>query len=420
MTIYNLFPLLVGHFSNWPQHLRRAADMGFGWIFVNPIQYSGFSGSLYSISDYFRWHPLLVDDEDPREPFLQSQAVIESGERLGLRFMTDLVTNHCAFDSPLVREHPEWLEWEGGKVVHPHCYEGNKKIVWGDLAKFRYDERAELGGLIDYWIRVASFLVEQGFQGFRCDAAYQVPDPVWSQIIGAVKKAHPEVIFVAESLGCTLEQTLGLVNAGVDFIQNSSKWWNFHDPWLMEQYDLTRELVGSIGFPESHDTPRLAAELDGNFAGLKQRYLFSALFSTGVMIPIGYEFGFRRPLHVVDTRPTDWEATDVDLSRFIESVNEVKRQHPTFHREVATQFIATGNPRVLLMRKSDRETGESSLVLLNTDIRQHQHFWCPSLYGYLGVDRKLVDVSPEFRLDYLPSPFEYDLRPGQGIVLVTE
>jgi len=31
----------------------------------------------------------------------------------------------------------------------------------------------------------------------------------------------------------------------------------------------------------------------------------------------------------------------------------------------------------------------------------------------------LLDVSPEHPLDYLPTPFEYTLRPGQGIVLVT-
>ena len=28
--------------------------------------------------------------------------------------------------------------------------------------------------------------------------------------------------------------------------------------------------------------------------------------------------------------------------------------------------------------------------------------------------------SPEYPLDFLPEPFNYDLRPGQGIVLVTK
>ena len=62
---------------------------------------------------------------------------------------------------------------------------------------------------------------------------------------------------------------------------NSSKWWNFSDWWLIEQYNLVRETTQSISFPESHDTPRLFEELHGNIDGLKQRYLFSALFSAG-------------------------------------------------------------------------------------------------------------------------------------------
>ena len=47
MIIYNLFPLLAGPFSGWQAHFERAAAMGFDWVFVNPIQYPGYSGSLY-------------------------------------------------------------------------------------------------------------------------------------------------------------------------------------------------------------------------------------------------------------------------------------------------------------------------------------------------------------------------------------
>ena len=61
MILYNLFPLLAGRFSDWEPHLVRAADMGFDWIFVNPIQKTGVSGSLYSVADYFQLNPLLVD-----------------------------------------------------------------------------------------------------------------------------------------------------------------------------------------------------------------------------------------------------------------------------------------------------------------------------------------------------------------------
>lgn len=61
MIIYNLFPLLAGTFSEWERHFIRAAEMGFNWIFINPVQRPGSSGSLYSINDYFDLNPILID-----------------------------------------------------------------------------------------------------------------------------------------------------------------------------------------------------------------------------------------------------------------------------------------------------------------------------------------------------------------------
>lgn len=63
MLIYNLFPLLAGKFTEWEGHLKRASEMGFNWVFVNPINYPGFSGSLYSVKDYFDFNPLFVEQK---------------------------------------------------------------------------------------------------------------------------------------------------------------------------------------------------------------------------------------------------------------------------------------------------------------------------------------------------------------------
>ena len=45
------------------------------------------------------------------------------------------------------------------------------------------------------------------------------------------------------------------------------------------------------------------------------------------MMPIGFEFGFRKPLHVVNTTPADWEKTDIDLTAYIAKVNAIKKGH---------------------------------------------------------------------------------------------
>ncbi len=421
MVIYNLFPLLAGKFSDWEKHLIRASEMGFNWIFVNPIQYPGFSGSIYSIKDYFSFNPLLVDDKSKKSPEEQVKEVCRTAERLGLNMMIDLVINHCAVDSDLIREHPEWFKWEGKQVAHPFCYENKKKVVWGDLASFNHRHTKDPEGLFQFFFRIVKFLVELGFRGFRCDAAYQFPAGLWRRLIGETKRMYmyPEVLFFAETLGCTADQTRETARAGFDYIFNSVKWWNFYSPWLLEQYNLTRDIVPSIGFPESHDTKRLFEELHGNIDGIKQRYLFSAMFSAGVMMPIGFEFGFRKKPHVVRTRPEDWEETAIDLTEFIKKVNEIKGKYKIFQEEAPTQILNYRNPNILVMWKASTYTKEESLVILNKDIHNKQLFY-DNLYRFIQSKSPLVDISPEYHLEYLPTLFHYDLRPGQGIVLVTE
>ena len=61
MQIYNLFPSLAGPFPRWKEHFQRIREMGFNWIFINPIQEPGSSGSIYAIADYFKINPALFD-----------------------------------------------------------------------------------------------------------------------------------------------------------------------------------------------------------------------------------------------------------------------------------------------------------------------------------------------------------------------
>jgi starch synthase (maltosyl-transferring) len=421
MIIYNLFPLLAGKFTSWEPHLRRASEMGFNWIFVNPIQRPGRSGSLYSIADYFDFHPLLIDGESGKTPKEQVEGVIRSAEKMGLRMMVDLVINHCSVDSDLLKYHPGWFLWESkGRVAHPFADENGKKVVWKDLAKFDHRNTRDKEGLYQFFLGVTRYLADLGFKGFRCDAAYQVPRSLWERLIRETKSMYPDVLFFAETLGNPPDLTRKTASAGFDFIFNSSKWWDFNSQWLMKQYALTRDIAPSISFPESHDTVRLCEELGGSIEGVKQRYLFSSLFSGGVMMPMGFEFGFRKRLHVVKTRPADWEDTGTDLTYFITQVNSIKSEHGIFQEDAPTEMLHHDNPNVLLMWKASTRTREESLLILNKDIRHGQHFYAESLRGYLQSGAPLVDISPENPLDYLPAPFSYDLAPGQGIVFITQ
>ena len=394
--------------------------MGFNWIFVNPIQETGMSGSIYAVKDYFKINPALCD-VSRNDPEGQVREMVEAAEAQGLRLMIDLVINHCAVDSPLLKEHPAWFEWEDeGEVVHPYADQDGKKVVWGDLARFDFRESRESEGFIQYCLNLSRHLLGLGFKGFRCDAAYQIPPRFWKRMIGEIKKTDPEVLFFAETLGCSPGKTKKTASAGFDYIFNSSKWWDYNSRWLMNQYNLTRDLAASISFPESHDTVRLCEELNGNINGIKQRYLFTALFSAGVMITMGFEFGFRKKPHVVKTTPEDWEETGIDITPFIRKVNRIKETYAVFQEEAATQIYTEDNPQILIMWKGSSHTDEEALLLLNKDTDNRQSFSTPSIHDFFESKAVVMDVSPENPLAYIPRAFSYDFAPGEGRVLVTK
>lgn len=419
MILYDLFPLLAGPFSQWDRHFSRAADMGFEWIFINPIQRTGASGSLYSVADYFALNPVLLDHGSAVPPDDQVRQMIAKARARGQRVMIDLVINHCASDSALTREHPEWFIREGdGRIRHPSCQHNGETVVWRDLAQFDHRHTRDGEGLYRYCLQVVEHLAGLGFEGFRCDAAYQIPADFWRRLMRDARARRPHLCFVAETLGCSAEETKATARAGFDYVFNSSKWWNFRDGWLLEGYNLVRDTARSISFPESHDTARLSEELNGNVNGLKQRYLFSALFSSGVMIPAGFEFGLRKALHVVHTTPGDWHENGIDLRPFITQVNALKRRHAIFQEEGPTWLVPCSNPNILLLRKSSTSQRDEAMLILNQDMGYHQEFYTDHLRHFLPAGAPLRDVSPEYPLDQVHEPFHYALRPGQGIVLL--
>jgi starch synthase (maltosyl-transferring) len=393
--IYNLFPLLAGPMPRWGTHIERARRMEFNCIFINPIQQSRYSASLYSIKDYYTIDGRMLDPAGA-PPQHQVHSMVAAVHDVGMSLVMDLVINHTAFDSPLVRAHPEWYRrGPDGAPLHPGVKDGDRQVTWGDLYEIDNASSPDREQLWRYWIDLAKFFTAAGFDGFRCDAAYKVPGELWRSLIGEVKQVAPGTAFFAESLGCPFEDTLRLGRAGFDFIFNSSKWWDFAAPWCLEQYRQGSAVAPSISFAESHDTERLAADLGGDREAIKMRYAFSALFSTGVMMPIGFEYGFRRRLSVVRTRAEDWEQPAWDITDYIAAVNRLKSSSRAFNEEGPIDVVDVGNPMFFAFLKSSRDRAERALIVLNKDRRSPQS--CDlSRVGYLFTGAKIVeDVSPE-------------------------
>ena len=369
--IYNLFQRLVGPTNRWAEHTRRARDMGFDWVYLNPWHYPGFSGSLYAVKEYRRLNPLFVPaGADPLslEPLRMALAEIAA---LGVQPMMDLVINHTAKDSPLIQEHPEWyVRDERGEVRSPFVRDPDdpsKVTTWGDLAEIDNETRRGREELWAFWTELVKESIELGFRGFRCDAAYKVPSELWRHLIDGARRVDREVKFFAETLGAPTEDVAALADAGFDFFFNSSKWWDFSEPWALKQHEEFRTIAPSVAFPESHDTSRLAGDTDGDEAVQRQRYAFAAAFSAGIMMPIGYEFGFRKQVNVVETMPTDWERRRMDLRRFITRVHALKTGHPLLQGEGVLRAAGglEGETLVIERRAADTPTADLGWILVN-------------------------------------------------------
>lgn len=423
--LYNLFPLLGGSVRQWEDHLPRIAAMGFDWVYLNPFHYPGFSGSLYAVKDYYRIHDLMWDGENSLEDLLKSFCW-KAGQH-GVSVIMDLVINHTSKDALLAADHPEWYLYEhDGSLRSPRAIDpadARNVTVWGDLAEINYHDPAHHDGLIGYFSEMMGHFIDCGIRGFRCDAAYLVPPEVWSRLISFARSKRNDAIFFAETLGCRLEQISSLRSAGFDYLFNSARWWDFRSPWLLEQYNAFRHIAPSIAFPESHDTERVATELERMGytdpvlieRAYRVRYMFSAVFSSGVMIPVGFEYGFRTRLNIVHTRQEHWEWPQFDLSGYITAVNRMRAGIPVLNEEGSQRQVHAGDSAVVCLLRRAQAGSSWVLSVLNTDL-YHTHD------AYItGLDSDVVEareVTPGSNGEVITVGAVLRLSPGEARIFV--
>ncbi|HNX74420.1 MAG TPA: alpha-amylase family glycosyl hydrolase [Candidatus Rifleibacterium sp.] len=413
IRLYNLYPRLVGSMSKWAEQLDHIKDMGFNAIWVNPFHYPGFSGSLYSPKDYYKFNPMFIDNGASKAPTEQLRDFISACHNHGILFIMDLVINHTAIDCQLIQEHPDWYRHDAsGKVLNPGAMHDGKWVTWGDLAEVDNENSKDRQNLWNFWWKMMAYYLEMGVDGFRCDMAYQVPAPLWNFLIDKSRQNRPGCLFLAESLGCDFKQVQELAKHGFDYLFNSVKYWDFNAPWGMEQYYKTSPLTPSIAFPESHDTARLISELNGDLAAVKRQILFSALFSKGYMITTGFEYGFRKSLNVVKTDPTWWEETEIDLSDYLRKIAALKQKFDVLNIETGLEIVDQANwPNVFCFKRS--QPGMKTLfVILNKDRCNNQNVFIPDVTAITGPG-SCVDVSLDFELGTVPRCLNYTLHPSE-------
>lgn len=421
IRVYNLYPKLVGSMDKWIEHFDRIQAMNFNWIYINPIHFPGFSGSDYAVKNHYQYHPLAVTGEfnfDNPEAHTENgnnllRRVCEEAKKRGMNIMMDLVINHTAFDSPLCLEHPEWYEHNAdGKLVHPGTRDGDDWIEWKDLAQINNAHSSDRDNLWNYWLNMMLFYMDLGVRGFRCDAAYHVPTDLWHFLIPRIKEKYPETMFLAETLGCTPQQVVDIAGTGFDIISNSFKWWNLKDQWFLDQSKEYSQYAPSISFPENHDTPRCAHEFQGNQHQALLRYELAAYVCSSICTTIGFEYGFQRQLHVVDTTPSCWETVHYDISGEIAKINEIKQSYDILQEDNEIEMLPLNNGHFFGFTKESRNGQQKIMVLANLDAHHMYRFHGLNVHEIMG-SHDVKDISRSHRMGEVPAMLEYNLHPGE-------
>ena len=178
-----------GAFADVEADLPRLASMGVDIVWfmpIHPIGQLNKKGSLgcpYSILDYRAVNPEYGTKAD-------FARLIAAAHRLGLKVMIDVVYNHTAHDSVLVRQHPDWYHQDAsGKPM-------TTVPDWSDVIDLKHPNEE----LALYLITTLQMWAEFGVDGFRCDVASLLPVDFWRRARAAVAQVKPGVIWLAESV----------------------------------------------------------------------------------------------------------------------------------------------------------------------------------------------------------------------------
>ncbi len=189
-VIYQVFPRSFsqeGTLAGVTSHLDDLHKLGVNIVWLMPIhplgqlKKKGSLGSMYSVRDYYAIDPALGSKEDLRR-------LVQQAHSRQMKVIIDIVANHTAWDSVMMA-HPEFYKKDKqGNITYPYD--------WTDVAALDYANpklRRYMTEMLIYWIK------EFDLDGYRCDAAGEVPTQFWEQARAELTNVKPDIMLLAEA-----------------------------------------------------------------------------------------------------------------------------------------------------------------------------------------------------------------------------
>ena len=373
--------------------LERAAAEGFDIVYLPPVFPIGVTNRKG------RNNTLVAGPDDPGSPFgIGSElgghdtvdpllgtmddfkALCQRAHELGLEIALDFALQ-CSPDHPWVKAHPNWFRHKPDGSI---AFAENPPKKYQDI--YPIDFNADMPGIEKEVERIMNLWIEAGVTIFRIDNPHTKPVRFWQDVIAAVTKKHPEILFLAEAF-----TRPGMMRAlsYVGFTQS-----HCYFPWRNTKDELEEYLPvtnGDDGYYQHNTfwptTPDIltAYVRDNDVAGHCVRAVLAAMGSPSWGIYNGYELienkqrpGFEEQIdnEKYEVKVRDWsKAKQYGVAEMLTALNKIRRAHPAALSYHNLTVLPTSDPNILAFaRHTPAEltgTGQADTLIVVVNLDGH-------------------------------------------------
>ncbi len=385
-VIYEIFERQYsqkGDFNAITNDLDRLKNLGVTILWLMPIhpigklKAKGTIGSPYAVKDYYAINPDYGTKAD-------LQKLIFEAHKRGMKVIIDIVANHTAWDSVMMKNPAFYTHNAKGEIIPP-------VPDWADVADLNYDNpdlRKYMTEMLVSWIR------DYDLDGFRCDVAFFVPTDFWENARAQIDKIKPETIWIAEAetpdlllKAFNLDYSWAIHSALTNVIQGSAPASEIRKVWEMQMKEMPKNSL-LMRFSDNHDERRAIARFGEKGALAAQTLAFTL---DGVpMIYNGMETGDTTESGspaLFEKLPIFWQFAErrPEFPRFYKEMIDLRKSSIALRRGDLTWLKNSDEGRVLtfLRRSGDEEV----LVAINMTNAP--------FVGFVETNGNFVEITPD-------------------------
>ncbi len=371
--------------------LPRVRQMGFDVLYFPPIHPIGTSnrkgrnnalkaapgdhGSPYAIGSaeggHTAMHPALGTLEDFRR-------LVGAARDHGLELALDFAIQ-CSPDHPWLREHPGWFRRRADGTIK---YAENPPKKYEDIVNVDFYAPDAVPELWEALRDVVLFWADEGVRIFRVDNPHTKPLPFWQWMIGEVRAANPDVIFLSEAF-TKPKMMYRLAKIGFSQSYTYFTWRNTKQELTEYLTELTTTEVADFFRPNffvnTPDINPLYLQSSGRAGFLVRAALATTLSGLWGMYS-GFELCEAAPLpgreeyldsEKYEIRVRDFAAAG-NIVEEITALNRIRKANPALHSHLGLTFYNADNDQVLVYGKPSPGHEDVILVAVNLDPHRAQ------------------------------------------------